>query len=198
MKLDNIITKLKIYASENKTPIMTDGAMSILLDKFKEINPKRILEIGTAIGYSGLMMLTACPESYLVTVEIDARSAEVARQTFKSAGLTERVQLIEGDINEVIKYIGGGFDFILLDGPKGHYEQLRSYLVNLLADGGILFADNVLFKGYVNSGYTEHKHRTAVASLESFIRNMMSDGEFVSELIDVDDGILVSRKSSYL
>jgi len=185
---------IKEYALIRKIPIISDAALEILLVKLKEVQPERILEIGTAIGYSGCQMLSACPFAKLVTVEINPEACAVAKEIFVSAGFEHRVQLIEGDVNEVIGYIGGKFGFILLDGPKGHYEQLRPYLTELLEGGGVLFADNILFKGYVNNGYTAHKHRTAVNSLEAFIKHMQGDKRFIAELLNIGDGILIAYK----
>jgi predicted O-methyltransferase YrrM len=88
----------------------------------------------------------------------------------------------------------GKFDFIMLDGPKGQYEDFRPYLMALLKEGGVIFADNVLFKGYVYGDYEGHKHRTIVKSLRTFIKNMREDARVETVLHEVGDGILIAKK----
>ncbi|MDR2047606.1 MAG: O-methyltransferase [Clostridiales bacterium] len=189
----DIIEKIKNRALDLSVPIIRDGGAEILTALLRERRCAKILEIGTGVGYSGALMLSAAKNASLVTVEIDGVFAELARSFFREAGLEKRVRLIEGDATEAVLLMDGGFDFILLDGPKGQYERLRPYLVGLLNPGGIIFADNALFKGYVEDFYIRRKHRSIVKSLKAFIENMRNDARFRTTLSDAGDGILIAE-----
>jgi len=189
------LKKLEEYALENHVPIIRPLSREILAKEVAAKNPSKILEIGTAIGFSGCLMLNSAPNSTLTTIEIDAKSFEVAKRNFAEAGLTNRVKQILGDASEVVKTLEGKFDFIFLDGPKSQYVKQLPYLVNLLSVGGVLLADNVLFMGQVLSDiYPKHKHRSMILKLRQFIRDIQSDKRLTSEIIDVEDGLLLAKK----
>jgi len=189
------LKKLEEYALENHVPIIRPLSREILAKEVAAKNPSKILEIGTAIGFSGCLMLNSAPNSTLTTIEIDAKSFEVAKRNFAEAGLTNRVKQILGDASEVVKTLEGKFDFIFLDGPKSQYVKQLPYLVNLLSVGGVLLADNVLFMGQVLSDiYPKHKHRRMILKLRQFIRDIQSDKRLTSEIIDVEDGLLLAKK----
>ena len=189
------LKKLEEYALENHVPIIRPLSREILVKEVAAKNPSKILEIGTAIGFSGCLMLNSAPNSTLTTIEIDEKSFEVAKQNFSEAGLTNRVKQILGDASEIVKTLEGKFDFIFLDGPKSQYVKQLPYLVNLLSVGGVLLADNVLFMGQVLSDiYPKHKHRSMILKLRQFIRDIQSDKRLTSEIIDIEDGLLLAKK----
>ena len=125
----------KKYAAEHKVPVMLDESMAILQETVRRARPKKILEIGTAIGYSGIKMLEQADCATLTTVDKDADRLDVARECFKKAGLTDRVTIWEGDSDDIVRYASGKFDFIMLDGPKGQYARYLPYLKELLLKG---------------------------------------------------------------
>ena len=189
------LKKLEEYALENHVPIIRPLSREILAKEVAAKNPSKILEIGTAIGFSGCLMLNSAPNSTLTTIEIDEKSFEVAKQNFAKAGFTNRVKQILGDASEIVKTLEGKFDFIFLDGPKSQYVKQLPYLVNLLSVGGVLLADNVLFMGQVLSDiYPKHKHRSMILKLRQFIRDIQSDKRLTSEIIDIEDGLLLAKK----
>ena len=189
------LKKLEEYALENHVPIIRPLSREILAKEVAAKNPSKILEIGTAIGFSGCLMLNSAPNSTLTTIEIDEKSFEVAKQNFSEAGFTNRVKQILGDASEIVKTLEGKFDFIFLDGPKSQYIKQLPYLVNLLSVGGVLLADNVLFMGQVLSDiYPKHKHRSMILKLRQFIRDIQSDKRLTSEIIDIEDGLLLAKK----
>ena len=139
------ILEIKKEAKQNKVPIIFDDTASFLSGLIKEKKPKRILEIGTAIGYSASVMLSSCEKSKLVTIEIDSERIVKAKENLKK--FKGRVKIIKGDAGEVIKKLHGKFDFIFLDGPKGKYGDYFDDLISILAPGGCLVADNIYFHG---------------------------------------------------
>jgi len=140
--------KTREFAKRNYIPIVRPKTCELLIEKIKEIKPKSILEIGTAIGYSGIIMLQNC-DAYLTTLEKDERMKQLAQENFKKENLIERVDLVFGDAFEFIQKTTQKFDFIFLDGPKGQYAKYLPYLLNRLTPKGLMFCDNVLFEGLV-------------------------------------------------
>ena len=194
-KFEIIQAKLKKHAEENYVPIIRPKSAKILGELVKRNQPKRILEIGTATGFSALVMLQNAPNATLTTIEKDERRFEIANEVFEDCGVQNRVVTILGDANEEVKRLEGNFDFIFLDGPKSHYGKQLPYLLKHLEVGGMLVCDNVLFMNEVLSGkYPAHKHRTAIFRMREFLDMVASCPHIESELIEIEDGILVCKK----
>lgn len=189
--------EIEKYAKENFIPIIRSKSRQILMDEVKKTSPSKILEIGSAIGYSGLCILFASSAS-LVTIEKDEGRAAMARQNFERYNVAERVQLINDDALKVLTNLaeeGLQFDFVFLDGPKGQYHKYLPLLTKLLVKGGTLFADNVSVMGLVDS--TEpiaHKHRTMVVNMRKFLSDVSSSTQFESQILKVEDGILIAKR----
>ena len=160
------LKKLEEYALENHVPIIRPLSREILAKEVAAKNPSKILEIGTAIGFSGCLMLNSAPNSTLITIEIDEKSFEVAKQNFAEAGFTTRVNQILGDASEIVKTLEGKFDFIFLDGPKSQYVKQLPYLVNLLSVGGVLLAEETArFPRVSRSAYLLEQERVVQVQL---------------------------------
>lgn len=192
-------TRLKViedFARANYIPVMLDQTSSLIRTLVSMYKPKRILEIGTAIGYSGSIMLLNS-DAELVTYEKLETSYNMAKDNFAKMGLTSRVTQRLGDAGELLKNEQGQFDFIFLDGPKGQYLSYIEDLDRLLKDGGVLISDNVLFKGMVAGEVeTPKKHRTIKNNLTQFIDKMYGNGNYTNSLLNVGDGVLISVKRS--
>ncbi len=184
------------YATKNYIPIIRPKSLEVLINTLKEQNPKQVLEIGTAIGYSGINILLNT-SVHLTTVELNPISFMVAEANFKRFGLTDRVTMFNADAFDVIKKLqaeGKKFDFIFLDGPKGQYVKYLPVLINLLNKGGKIFADNVLFKGMVNSDvYPPHKYRTIVVNLRKYLK-LVNMPPLKTQLLELEDGIAITQK----
>lgn len=191
---DSLYDELKEYARLNRIPIIRDESLELLLDEVKKKKPRSILEIGTAIGYSGTKMLEASPEAKLYTIEIDPVSADIARETFKRAGVYDRVVLWEGDCVEIVAYLEGKYDFIFLDGPKAHYLEMLPYLTECMNSGGVLFSDNVFFYGYVEQDTVYNKKKTIIRNMRKYLEALKNDDRLVTELIKNGDGVAISVK----
>lgn len=175
-------------------PIIKDESTERFIEILKSVNPNRILEIGTAIGYSGSLMLLNSNAS-LDTIEMNQESARIARNNFEKLGLGDRVKVLVGDANEVIDtLIGEKYDFIFLDGPKGQYIKYLNRLIELLNIQGVLLADNVLFRGYIEGDNVPKKYRTLVNNLRKFNDAIMSDDRLISDILHIGDGLSVSKK----
>lgn len=187
--------EIKHYAKAHNIPIMRDNTVSELIRCIDAVRPFKILEIGTAIGYSGIIMLENAKSALLTTIEIDEERAKIAKDNFIKWGLSERADIMVGDAEEIVPCLRVKYDFILLDGPKGSYYGMLPYLIELLNVGGMLFADNVLYMGLVKGdGEVGHKHRTIVGNMRRFLDAMMNNKELITEIIEIDDGIITGRK----
>ena len=183
--------EIENYAKENFIPIIRPNSREILIAEVKKLSPSKILEIGSAIGYSGLCMLIASSAS-LVTIEKDEERATMARQNFERYNVAKRVQLINDDALKILTSLaeeGSQFDFVFLDGPKGQYHKYLPLISKLLVKGGTLVADNISVMGLVDS--TEpiaHKHRTMVVNMRKFLSEVTSSSQFESRILKIEDG----------
>lgn len=181
------------FARINFVPIVRPKTSEILIEKIKEINPKNILEIGTAIGYSGLLMLNNSSAN-LVTLEKDEKMFNLAIQNFEKEGVSDRVNMILGDCKDYIEKEAGKFDFIFLDGPKSHYVEYLPHLVKMLNKGGMIFCDNVLFQGLVKcENEPPKKFRTIVNNLRKFLEIVENDKMLNSQVLDIEDGVCIIK-----
>ncbi|MCQ2388069.1 MAG: class I SAM-dependent methyltransferase, partial [Clostridia bacterium] len=134
-------------ARKNGNPVLRDKSFELLLKIIEEKQPKKILEIGVNVGLSGIAMLLSSEDSFLTGIEIDEDVIKKAKENYKEFGVENRVKIFCGDAGEIIPILTGKYDFIFLDGPKGHYFEYVKNLIPALNKGGVLFADNVLFRG---------------------------------------------------
>ena len=175
-------------------PVILDESLNALLAAVSIKQPSEILEIGTATGCSGIAMLEACGAK-LTTLETDSDAYLSARDNFAEFGLSDRVSQFYGDAGEVLLSLGGGFDFIFLDGPKAHYLEYFPLLKRLLKRGGVLFADNVLFRGYVDpANKFPRRFITIVKRMRKFLAEISSDPDFITTVSEVGDGILMAYR----
>ncbi len=188
------LKEIESFGRINGFPIILEKGAQILAQIVKENNPQNILEIGTAIGYSGSLMLSNCTGK-LTTLELNENSAKIAQSNFGKLDLKDRVKIILGDAYESIQKLDEKFDFIFLDGPKGQYIKYLPILLDLLKVNGILFADNVHFHGLVlKEGTPDRKYRTIVNNLRKYLQTIEEDVRLKTEIINVADGIAISRK----
>lgn len=191
---DERLKKIEDFARENYIPVMLDQTANLICTLVKLYKPKRILEIGTAIGYSGSIMLLNS-DATLVTYEKLEQSYNMAKSNFEMMGLTNRVTQRLGDAKDLLEKEEGTFDFIFLDGPKGQYLFYLPILDKLLADGGVLVSDNVLFKGMVaDEIFTPKKHRTIKNNMTTFLHSLKDNPNYHNTLLNVGDGVMISIK----
>lgn len=191
---DDFLAGLRAYALDNSVPVLRPDSASLLSTLTALKKPGRILEAGSAIGYSAILMAKAAPDAKIETVEIDPDMAGIARSNIEKAGLSGRIRVILGDASDVFPALSGNFDMIFLDSAKGQYVRLLDDVVRLLSPGGLLVADNCIFYGKVfdDPASAPHKHRTIVANMRSFLERVLCGGEFQGTLLETGDGMLVA------
>ena len=190
------LSQLEKFARERYIPVMLDDTKELLFDTVRKAQPRRILEIGTAIGYSGIVMLSASEHATLNTIELSEQSAALARKNFDEFGVGSRVNIFVGDAREIVRLLTGSYDFIFLDGPKGQYETFLPYLTDLLEVGGTLVCDNVLYKGLVEHipDDKRHKHITVARNMHAFLEDITTSERYETVLHRIGDGVTVSVK----
>ena len=183
-------------ARKGYIPIIRDNTAQALINVCKEKKHKKILEIGTAIGYSGLLMLQNC-QAFLYTIEKDEQRLAEAEKNFKLFGQEARVKLILDDALIALEKLckdNEKFDLIFLDGAKGQYIKYYPLIKKLLNRDGILFTDNIYMHGMVKSeGKIAHKHRSMVVNLRKYIELLKNDKDFTTNFYDIDDGYSISK-----
>lgn len=194
---------IKNNAKDYGIPIIRTESHKLLEKIVSENQPKRILEIGTAVGYSGILMLKSSKHSSLVTIEHNRELAREARRNFKKEKVSKRAKIIVSDcMIETAKMVAskqfdGQFDMIFLDGPKAQYELILDNLVMLLASGGTLVADNVLFRGYVSGeeNAPTKRYKTIIKRLNNFIEKCKNHSDLKNvKVIKIEDGMIQATK----
>ncbi len=190
---------IKELASRRGVPIIREESHLKLIKLTKKINPLTILEIGTAVGYSGILMLEACPQATLITIEHDLDKVLEARKNFEEAGLAKRATVVHADCNSEVSFmVAEGkfdkyFDMVFLDGPKAQYVKMLDSLIMLTKSGGTIIADNVLFRGYVFGDKTDmpKRYKTIVKRLEMFLNLVKNHPDIADyKLYEIEDGML--------
>jgi predicted O-methyltransferase YrrM len=159
----------------------------------------RVLEIGTAIGYSGIWMAGVLPQTgALITMESDEQRAKLARENFSRAGLTHKVNVIVGDAQRMLHKVSGPFDVIFQDGDKQQYGPMLEKLVRLLRPGGLLVTDNVLWNGEVVPGFPADRHADPedARAIAHYNQQIYSHPLLRTSIVPLRDGVAISVKLS--
>lgn len=180
---------------ERGVPTILTESLNVLILMATIKKPLKILEFGTSVGCSGIALLKASENAELYTVERYEKSFYEAKENFERFGLSSRVHQFMGDALEVVDEVGEGFDFVFLDCNKSKYKDLYPKIKRLLNKGGILFADNVLFRGYITGEVkAPHRHNTIKNNMRQFLKMITEDGDLITTVSDVGDGISISYK----
>lgn len=188
------LQNLHRYATENAVPIIKHEMEQFLTFIVTMHQPLKVLEIGTAIGYSAIVISKAAPTSEIVTLEISERMIEQARKNFIDFGISDRIELIEGDAVKTIKDLEGPFDLIFMDAAKGQYMNFCDDSLRLLKPGGLLIADNVLQDGLIAKSRfaIPRRQRTIHSRMRLFIKKLMTHPELTTSVLPIADGATIS------
>ena len=193
LHIDEKLSALRKTALERGIPVADDETLQFLLLTLLTKTPERILEIGTAVGLSGIAMLSVLPHAKLTTMELEEERYIEAKKNFKDFGLENRVNAYLGDAGEILSLMDGQFDFVFLDGPKAQYEKYLFDLKRLMKKGAVLFADDVLLYGWVSGEEpTPQKRRSIVDKIRSYLDTITNDEDFITSVLNVGDGVALS------
>jgi predicted O-methyltransferase YrrM len=194
---DSLVLEMENYAKENHVPIMELAGIEAMLQILRIQSPKRILEIGSAIGYSALRMAQSVKDVKIITIERDPERYQQAEKFLERSEAAEQIILIKGDALEVEGQISdlGPFDAIFIDAAKGQYKKFFELYSKYLSDNGIIITDNVLFKGLVCETEIESKRtRNLVKKIDGFNQWLMSNPLYHTIILPVGDGVAISKK----
>lgn len=189
-----LLEEIEKFGRDNKIPILLDDSLEYISNMLSEIKPRRILEIGTAIGFSAINFSKYLTDDGRIdTIEIESLRVEQALENIEKVGVSDKIRVIEGDALDVLPYLNEMYDVVFIDAAKGKYNEFFEHALRLCPKGGWIIADNVLYKGMVQSDYNKHKQRTAVNKLRVFIDSVLSNDKLESELKDIGDGLMICK-----
>lgn len=194
-----LLHELEQYAKDNRVPIAEPETARLMSVLTKLVRPKNILEVGTAIGYSAIIMSEGLADGgKITTLEYDKATADIARENVRRAGLCDRIEVIEADAKDYLSFLDcdESFDMIFLDGPKAHYLYMLDDAVRLLKKGGLLVSDNILFKGMTaDDGHFARRKVTIIHRLREYIDALMAHPQLVTSILSQGDGVTLSVKT---
>ncbi len=192
-----ILETIEQEALATYVPIIRKETQSFLKVLMQLKKPMRILEVGTAVGFSALLMNAYAPEgSHITTIEKYEKRIPIANENFRRAGKEDAITLIEGDALEVMKSLEGPFDFIFMDAAKGQYIHYLPEAIRLLEKDGLLVSDNVLQDGdIIESRFAvERRNRTIHSRMREYLYELKHNEQLLTSIVPLGDGLALSVK----
>lgn len=186
--------EIKEHAIERHIPIIMDDTLNVIEERLRARRTNRILEIGTAVGYSAICFSEFLePNGIIDTIERDEERIKEAKENIKIIDNNKKINIYEGDAVEILPTINEKYDMIFIDAAKGKYPFFLKEALRMINKNGTIFADNILYKGYVMSDYNKHKQRTAVRNLREYLAEVCNSDFFETEILEVGDGLAITK-----
>lgn len=196
--MEVLFKQMEDFAKENKVPIINENGRKVFIEIIKKYKPQRVLEIGTAIGYSALLTTYYGAENAkIISLELDEERAKQAQDFINQSAYREQIKIILGDAAKNIEKLDKNykFDMVFIDAAKGQYPDYLQKVLPLLADDGIILADNVLFRGYVMSEEKPpRRYKTIVKRLREYIAMASDTDKFTTEIFENGDGLALTKR----
>ena len=192
-----LLDSIEEEAVRGRVPIIRKETAALLKTLVAMKRPENILEVGTAVGYSALLMSRVMPEDcHITTIEKYEKRLPVARDNFRKAGMEDRITLLEGDAEEFLQTLKGPYDFIFMDAAKGQYIHYMPEAIRLLRKGGLLVSDNVLQDGDILESRfaVERRNRTIHSRMREYLYELKHDERLLTSIVPLGDGIALSVK----
>lgn len=188
------LEKIKKKALEDHIPIIMDDTLEVMEKYLGKMKPEKILEIGTAVGYSAMCFTKFLTENGRIdTIEREKERVKEAKENIQKVGVADKIQIYEGDAVEILPTLNEKYDAVFIDAAKGKYPFFLREALRMIQPKGIIFADNILYKGYVLSDYNKHKQRTAVRNLREYLKEVSENPNLDTEILEVGDGLAISQ-----
>ena len=190
-----LLTEIASKARKERVPVIREETASFLISLVESKRPAAILEVGTAVGYSTLLMAGAMPENCrITTIEKYEKRIPEALRNFERAGESDRITLLAGDAGEILKKLTGPYDFIFMDAAKGQYLVWLPEIMRLMVPGSMLVSDNVLQDGdIIESRYAvERRDRTIHARMREYLYELKHTDRLATSIIPIGDGVAFS------
>lgn len=193
------LKEIEKYAEENSVPIIEKNSIAFIMKYIQDNNVKNILEIGSAIGYSAILMASAKDDVYVTTIERDEKRYLECVKNIKECGLDKKINVALQDALELNIPVEAKYDLIFIDDAKGQYTRFFEKYQYFLKDTGVIITDNLKFHGYVGKSDTiESKNlRQLVSKIESYIDFLKNNADFETTFYDIGDGLSVSKKRNH-
>lgn len=190
---------MRAIASRTETyaPIVPPDTAQLLKTLVTILKPKRILEIGTAIGYSSILMAkNTLSDTEIITVERYEKVADIAINNIFEAGFEKKIRVVKGEASEILNWLDGGFDMVFMDGAKGQYIEFLPRILELLKPGGVLVTDDVLYNdpNIEENATTRHRKYTIVQRLRMYLEAICNHPLLETTVIQAGEGIAVSYR----
>ncbi|MCI6163617.1 MAG: O-methyltransferase [Lachnospira sp.] len=195
----DICNTIEKEAVADNVPIIRKEMGNLLKVLLELKQPQNILEVGTAVGYSSILMSENMPENcHITTIENYDKRIPIAKENFKRAGKEDVITLIEGDATQVLTELDGPYDFIFMDAAKGQYINFLPDILRLMPAGGLLISDNILQEGeLVESRYAvTRRNRTIHTRMREYVYMLTHSEELVTSIVPIGDGITLSVKKN--
>lgn len=193
---DGILGEIYKKALSEGVPVISIETAKLLEIMIRISRPIRILEIGTAIGFTSVLMAEGLAKGGKIdTIEIDSESAAKAFENIEMAGLKGKVNIIVGDAYDVLSNVKKNYDFVFIDAAKGQYCKYYELCSDMVSLGGVIFADNVLYRGMTAGGEKiNRRQQLLVRRLNKYIKTATSDERFITDILSIGDGVCISIK----
>lgn len=195
-KREGTLKEIEEFAREHGVPIVQEETGKFLEFMVDMKKPLKILELGTAIGFSSILMYEAAgTEPEIVTIERDPKMIELAKVNLERFNLQHKIKIMEGDCLEILENLDESFDLIFMDAGKGHYNHFLPHCLRLLKEDGIIIADNVLFRGMVATDELVKRRKiTIVKRMRTYLDMVCSDESLITSVIPMGDGIAITKR----
>ncbi|MBP2649392.1 MAG: putative O-methyltransferase [Firmicutes bacterium] len=192
--MNELLQRLEVYAVQNHVPIIGKDSVRLLTDAVMAKKPRAVLEIGTAIAYSTLLIAAnAAEDAKITTIELDPARAEMARKVINQASRQSSIEVVEGDAAQILPELTGPFDLVFIDAAKGQYLKYLLQVIDKLLPGAVIIADNILFRGMVKGGaVVPRRYRTIVTRLRAYLDFVTTDLRFDTIVHETGDGVAVT------
>ena len=191
------LNELEQFSIETNVPIIRKEMQTLLKFLLDLTHPSNVLEVGTAIGFSSILMAENLPkESHITTIEKYEKRIPVARENFKKFGVEDRITFLTGDATDILKTLDGPYDFIFMDAAKGQYINFMPDILRLLSKGGVLLSDNVMQDGDIleSKFAVERRNRTIYKRMRDYLYELTHNDELTTVILPVGDGVTVSTR----
>lgn len=192
-KNDGLLAEMEQFAKENDVPIAQPETIRFIETLIKSANAKNVLEVGAAIGYSAITLVNnGCT---VTTIERDENIIPHLHKNIEKAGYQDKITVFEGDAMEILANMEGTFDFIFLDAAKAQYLEFLPHCLRMLKQGGVLFSDNILYKGMVATDELFRRRKvTIIRRLRKYLDELCSRDDLITSIVPIGDGAAISYK----
>lgn len=188
------LEELEQYSHQTEVPIIRKEMQSLMKTLLVMNKPKQILEVGTAIGFSALLMSEYAPKAHITTIEKYEKRIPIAKANFEKNGKTDQITLLEGDAMDILQSLEGTYDMIFMDAAKGQYINFLPDVLRLLAPGGLLLSDNVMQDGdVIESRYAvTRRNRTIHSRMREYLYELKNNPRLQTSILPLGDGVALS------